>query len=172
MAEPTPAPEKAAAPASPTTSSAPAAASAPAGDTKPASAEKTADGGGEKAQSIQPAPGSKGVDVGKGSDQGLMGGPMGIVILLGLPVMLYFMLIHPQRKRDKARREMLGKLKVGDRVLTAGGVVGEIAEMSDDEVVLKIDARKDVRMRLRRWAIAGPANEAASEQTVKEQSGN
>ncbi len=90
-------------------------------------------------------------------------------VLMGAVVLFfYFMIMRPQKKREKARREMIGKLKTGDKVVTASGIIGEIMEISDSDAVLKIDPRKDVRMRVRRAAIAGAAGDAASEQAVKD----
>jgi preprotein translocase subunit YajC len=139
---------------------------------KPAPGEKIAGGGEGKAGSAEKGKGQGGAD--NSANQAGTGAGFGQIafMLAAFIALMYFMLIRPQRKREKQRQEMLGKLKVGDRVLTAGGVIGEIAEMNNDEVTLKIDARKDVRLRMRRWAIAGPADEAATERAVKEQSGS
>lgn len=58
--------------------------------------------------------------------------PMILVIVL-----LYFMMIRPQRKRDKALREMISALKVGDKVVTIGGICGKITKIKDDYVVIE-----------------------------------
>ncbi len=97
------------------------------------------------------------------------GSPYTMFILMGGVVLFfYFMIMRPQKKREQARRDMIGKLKTGDKVVTASGIIGEIVEINDNDAVLKIDARKDVRMRVRRAAIAGVAGDAASEQAVKD----
>ena len=59
-----------------------------------------------------------------------------IIMLLFLGVIFYFMLIRPQRKRDKEQKEMMSKLTVGDKVTTIGGLVGVIAQIKDDEVTI------------------------------------
>lgn len=90
-------------------------------------------------------------------------------VLMGAVVLFfYFMIMRPQKKREKARREMINQLKAGDKVITASGIIGEIMEINDSDAVLKIDPRKDVRMRVRRAAIAGAAGDATSEQAVKD----
>lgn len=58
-------------------------------------------------------------------------------------VVLYFFLIRPQNKKQKARNLMLNALKKGDKVITIGGLHGSIVEITDDIVVLKVnDASK------------------------------
>lgn len=51
---------------------------------------------------------------------------------------LYFILIRPQQMRQKQKMEMIGQLKVGDRIVTAGGVIGRIGRISEDQIVLTI----------------------------------
>jgi len=46
----------------------------------------------------------------------------------------YFVLIRPQKKQEKKMREMLAALKVGDKVITAGGIAGKIVKIKDDFV--------------------------------------
>jgi preprotein translocase subunit YajC len=75
-----------------------------------------------------------------------------------LPVLLifgifYFLLLAPMRKRQKAHQAMLGELKKGDRVVTSGGLFGEIAALEDRVVHLKL--ADNVRVRVARHAIAG-----------------
>ncbi|MCS7458698.1 preprotein translocase subunit YajC [Paenibacillus doosanensis] len=54
-------------------------------------------------------------------------------------VVLYFLLIRPQQKRQKTRSMMLGNLKKGDKVVTIGGLHGTILELSDDTVILRVN---------------------------------
>jgi preprotein translocase subunit YajC len=91
---------------------------------------------------------------------------MFIFLMIGVAVLFYFMIMRPQKKREQQRRDMLGKLKTGDKIITASGIVGEIVELSEQDALVRIDPRKDVRMRVRRAAIAGPAGDAGSEETV------
>jgi preprotein translocase subunit YajC len=53
-------------------------------------------------------------------------------------VVFYFLLIRPQTKRAKEHREMIGKLSTGDEVVTNGGVLGRITEVSDSFVTLQV----------------------------------
>ena len=60
-------------------------------------------------------------------------------IWLGLMVALfYFMLIRPQKRREKERQALLSAVKTGDRVLFAGGLLGVVANVKDKTLVVKI----------------------------------
>ena len=54
-------------------------------------------------------------------------------------VVMYFLIIRPQSKRQKQAKAMLSALKKGDRVATIGGIRGVIHSMKDDVVVIKVD---------------------------------
>ncbi|MNI76968.1 preprotein translocase subunit YajC [compost metagenome] len=54
-------------------------------------------------------------------------------------VVLYFLLIRPQQKKQKVRNQMLQSLKKGDKVVTIGGLHGSIMEITDDIIVLRVN---------------------------------
>lgn len=64
-------------------------------------------------------------------------GMFSIVWLVAMIVVFYFVLIRPQKKQEKKMREMLAALKVGDKVITAGGIAGKIVKIKDDFVWLE-----------------------------------
>jgi preprotein translocase subunit YajC len=66
--------------------------------------------------------------------------------LLLMFVVLYFVMIRPQMKRQKETRNMLSALAKGDEVATAGGVLGKITELGDQYLTLEIAAGVQVRM--------------------------
>ena len=66
----------------------------------------------------------------------------------------YFMLIRPQRKKDKQVKEMLNALKPGDRVTTIGGIYGTITSIRDDTITLSVGSQR-TEMVFARWAIRG-----------------
>lgn len=72
---------------------------------------------------------------------------------LFIAVIFYFLLIAPMKKRQKAAAQMAESLKKGDKVVTSGGIYGEIAGVDSDTVVLKI--ADNVRIKLAKSAIAG-----------------
>lgn len=53
-------------------------------------------------------------------------------------VVFYFLLIRPQQKKQKEHAEMIKNLQKGDKVVTSGGIIGEIQTLQDDYVVLKV----------------------------------
>lgn len=69
-----------------------------------------------------------------------------------LIAIFYFMIIRPQRKREKETREMLASLKVGDNVTTIGGICGKIVRIRDDIITIEVGPDK-VKLVLERWAI-------------------
>ena len=60
-------------------------------------------------------------------------------VWLGLMIVLfYFMLIRPQKRREKERQALLAAVKTGDRVLFAGGLLGTVANVKEKTLVVKI----------------------------------
>ena len=83
--------------------------------------------------------------------------PVAALVTTFLPMVLifvvfYFMLIRPQRKKDKKVKEMLNNLKAGDRVCTIGGIYGTIVGIKDDTVTLSV-GRDNMSMVIARWGI-------------------
>lgn len=70
---------------------------------------------------------------------------------------LYFILIRPQQQRQKQHAEMLGSLVVGDRVATAGGLIGTLRKIGDDEVTVEI--ANGVQVRLVKEAVSSKIEE-------------
>ena len=52
-------------------------------------------------------------------------------------LVFYFLLIRPQKKQQKAIRNMLDNLKVNDKVITVGGVMGKVVQIKDDDVIIQ-----------------------------------
>ena len=78
---------------------------------------------------------------------GFFGGPIWLPLVMIL-VLMYFVLFRPQRKQEKKRREMLSIMEKNNRVVTVGGIHGIIYSVGDTDVVLKIDERNDIRIRV------------------------
>lgn len=75
---------------------------------------------------------------GEASAANTAGGMLGMIAPLVIMVAIfYFLLIRPQRKKDKALREMISNLKVGDKVASIGGINGKIVRIKDDVFVLE-----------------------------------
>ena len=67
-------------------------------------------------------------------------------------VIFYFMLIRPQRKKDKEAKQMLENLKVGDRICTIGGIYGTIVRIKDQVLTIEVGEAK-TQMMIARWAV-------------------
>ena len=80
------------------------------------------------------------------------GGLMTLLPLLLIPV-LYFVMIRPQQKRQRQWQQMLGNLKTGDRVTTAGGIRGTILSIKDDVLIIRV-APDNLKMEVVKSAIA------------------
>jgi len=63
---------------------------------------------------------------------------VGFLPIILMFVVLYFLMIRPQMKRNKEHRAMMGALKKGDEVITAGGMVGRITKVSEAYVTIEI----------------------------------
>ena len=67
-------------------------------------------------------------------------------------VVFYFLLIRPQRKKDREAKAMLDNLKVGDRICTIGGIYGTIVKIKDDVLTIEVGEQK-TQMVFARWAV-------------------
>jgi preprotein translocase subunit YajC len=73
--------------------------------------------------------------------------PFAVMILV-----FYFLLIRPQKKREKETRQMLSALKVGDNITTIGGICGKIVKVQDEVLTIEVGADK-VKLVIERWAV-------------------
>ncbi|MDP2857754.1 MAG: preprotein translocase subunit YajC [Bacillota bacterium] len=69
-----------------------------------------------------------------------------IVWLVMFAGLMYFLVIRPQQLQQKKRNEMIGSLHVGDRIVTLGGLVGDITQVRDDALTVKIADRVEVEI--------------------------
>ena len=67
-------------------------------------------------------------------------------------VIFYFLLIRPQKKKEKKVKEMLAALKPGDRICTIGGIYGTITGIKDDTIELAV-SNENTKLVVARWAI-------------------
>ena len=137
----------------PSTAAAPAS-QAPAVETAPAAAAPAADPQKTSATKSSPATGS-----GKNLEQP----PFWFQMLpfAFLAIIFWLVILRPQQREQRRRQELLNLIKKNDRVVTNGGLIGTIADLSSDGrfVTLKVD--DSTRIRFLRSAIAGPLEEKA-----------
>ena len=69
---------------------------------------------------------------------GATDGLMGLLPIVLMFVLLYFMMIRPQMKRQKEQKQMVEALKVGDEVVSAGGILGRITKVTDSYITVEI----------------------------------
>ncbi len=86
---------------------------------------------------------------------------MQLVILAVFIVAMYFLLIRPQKKKEKQISEMRNSLQVGDEVITIGGICGKIVKTKDDSIVIQVGADK-VKFEMMRWAISSVVSSSKS----------
>ena len=77
---------------------------------------------------------------------------MQIIMIVALFAIMYFMLIRPQKKKDDEIRKMRDALKVGDDILTIGGIYGKIVRIKDDRITLQVGSDR-TRIEVAKWAI-------------------
>ena len=72
--------------------------------------------------------------------------------ILLMVVIFYFLLWRPQKKQQKERASLLGSLKKGQKIVTIGGIYGEIVELDDEKV--KVQVSEKVELTFARTAVA------------------
>lgn len=80
-----------------------------------------------------------------------------LLIPVGFLAIFYFLVIRPQQKRDKKVKEMRSSLKIGDEVITIGGIIGKIVKIKDDVVTLEVGSDK-IKFNITRWAVGNINN--------------
>ena len=85
---------------------------------------------------------------------GFAEGGLGLMPILLVMVIFYFLLIRPQQKRAKQHREMLNTLKRGDKIITNGGITGTIVRVVEDSETVEVEIAKDVKVDVVRAMIA------------------
>lgn len=89
-----------------------------------------------------------------------MGGYSGIIMMVLLVVVFYFFLIRPQNKRRKEIEKQRQAMKVGDRVVTSGGIYGKVKELSDNTVLLEV--AENVRIKVDKNSVFPSAEDIQS----------
>ena len=96
--------------------------------------------------------------------------PSGIIMIVAMIGIFYFMLIRPENKRKKEAEQTRNSVKTGDEIITIGGITGKVVNVKDDRIVIETGADQ-VRMELMKWAISSneTAVAAAKEEARKRQ---
>ncbi len=79
------------------------------------------------------------------------GGSLIIMLVLFIAV-FYFMVLRPENKKKKEQESLRNSLRVGDKITTIGGIIGEIVNVDGDNIVIET-SKDQVRMELTKWAV-------------------
>ena len=88
-------------------------------------------------------------------------GSAGLFIIVIAFLFLYFVLVRPQKRKQLEQQRMLNEVSVGDEIVTAGGIYGEITSVDEDDVRVRI--APDLEVRVARRAIAGVTTPTADD---------
>ncbi|MBO5742794.1 MAG: preprotein translocase subunit YajC [Clostridia bacterium] len=97
------------------------------------------------------APAAAGTTAGAG---GMVSAFLPFILIIAV---MYFLMIRPQKKKEKLKQEMLSQLIVGDKILTIGGIHGKIVSVKDDVLVIETgEAANDKKsyIKITRWAVS------------------
>ncbi|MDR2825075.1 MAG: preprotein translocase subunit YajC [Prevotellaceae bacterium] len=96
---------------------------------------------------------------------GMFGGMQGILMMVAIIAVFYFLIIRPQSKRQKAIQKQRESLKVGDKVVTSGGIHGRIKEMQEGAVIVEIS--ENVKIKVEKTSVYPSAEDAAAATNAK-----
>ncbi|MBR5641949.1 MAG: preprotein translocase subunit YajC [Firmicutes bacterium] len=75
-----------------------------------------------------------------------------IIMIVALFAIMYFLLIRPQKKKDDEVRKMRESLKVGDDILTIGGIYGKVVRIKDDRLTIQVGSDR-TRIDVAKWSV-------------------
>lgn len=75
-----------------------------------------------------------------------------ILLMVGMVAIFYFLLIRPQKKREKKTEEMRSSIEVGDGITTVGGIVGRVVSIKDETLLIETGSDRN-KLRIQRWAV-------------------
>lgn len=114
----------------------------------------------EAAKGTAPATGAEQTATGTSPLQGLQGM---LPLFLAMIAIMYFLMIRPNQKREKERRDMLASVAKGDKVVTSGGICGSVVGLSEKTVVLRVSDDPVVKMEFLRGAISQVTSRGSQE---------
>ena len=88
-----------------------------------------------------------------------------ILLMVGMFAIMYFLMIRPQKKRQKEEQEMRSAVDVGDEITTIGGICGRVVTVKEEHLIIETGADRN-RMQITRWAVQ--QNNTANERLAAE----
>ena len=95
----------------------------------------------------------------------MLGDPKMLIMLGAMLALMYFMMIRPQKKKQKEEQSMRDNLQIGDEITTIGGIIGKIVTVKDDSLIIETGADRN-HMKITRWAVS--QNNTANEKLAAE----
>lgn len=86
--------------------------------------------------------------------------------LIILILAMYFLLIRPQKKREKEINTMRSNLQVGDEIITIGGICGKIVKIKDETIVIQVGAER-LKFEMMKWSVSKVVNSDSSKTSSK-----
>ena len=103
---------------------------------------------------------------GGGFVQKIFSGPYSFPMMIAMFIFIfYFLVIRPEKNRQKAREALLGAVKKGDTVITTAGIVAQVHKVEDKEIVLQVDKDSKARVRFLKSAITEVLNPDGSSES-------
>ena len=94
------------------------------------------------------------------------GGGGTLIMLVVMIAVFYFLLIRPENKRKKEAEAMRNAVKVGDDIITIGGICGNVISVKEDRLVIETSADQ-VRMEITKWAVSSNETAAAAKKAAE-----
>lgn len=95
-------------------------------------------------------------------------GTMGIIFLVLLFVLMYVLMVRPQKKKEKEVNAMRSALAVGDQIITIGGICGKIVKTKDETIIVQVGADK-TKFEMMRWSVSRVVDPAVRAPEKKEE---
>ena len=92
----------------------------------------------------------------------------GIIMIVVMVAIFYFLLIRPENKRKKQAQQMRDSLKKGDMITSIGGIVGRIVHVTENTIVIETSEDR-VRMELTKWAVSSTGVQTEDRPEVKKE---
>ena len=75
-----------------------------------------------------------------------------IILMVAMFVGMYFLMIRPQKKKQKQEQEMRDSIQIGDEITTIGGIIGKVITVKDDSLIIETGADR-TKLKIQRWAM-------------------
>ena len=92
----------------------------------------------------------------------------GIIMIVVMIAIFYFLLIRPENKRKKQAQQMRDSLKKGDMITSIGGIVGRVVHVTDSTIIIETSEDR-VRMELTKWAVSSIGVQTSDQPEVKKE---